>query len=431
MKILWIVHDVLEPFFPFVDGKPSKGGSWIDPLFFSLVNVKNIKMGIISPVINGTYQHKEINGVSYYAVPIAKGDNTSFMSEKISKNYLAAIEDFDPDIIHVHGTENNFGQLREYVDKKIPIACSIQGIIYAYLPYLKSSTANINLSRFKSIKNILGRGGVELFQRIWSKYISIEKNIIKINQYFIGRTLWDKAQILEVNPSANYFNGEELLRNVFYNKKWDINTCNKYQIFVSSAAYPIKGFHTILKAVSLLKIKYPKIKLVCPLASLNMSSSKLWDILFVDDYRRYIKSKVFEYELSNNIQFLDRISAEDMAFYYKESRVFVLPSFVENSPNSLGEAMMVGTPTIVTPVGGVMSIVSNEVNTLMFPAGDHASLAYQIDKIFSDDKLAQNLSSSAKEIACKRHNIEVTTKQYIDIYKDIIELHLHKYSGQQ
>ncbi len=233
-------------------------------------------------------------------------------------------------------------------------------------------------------------------------------------------------QLLEVNPSANYFTGEELLRNVFYSQIWDIDTCNKYQIFVSSAAYPIKGFHTILKAVSLLKNKYPKIKVVSPLASLNMSTPKLWDILFAEDYRRYIKSIIFEYGLSSNIQLLDRISADDMASCYRDARVFVLPSFVENSPNSLGEAMMIRTPTIVTPVGGVMSIVSNHVNTLMFPAGDYASLAYQIDKIFSDDELAQKLSASAKEIACKRHNIEATTNQYVDIYKDIIEIHHDK-----
>ncbi len=206
MKILWIVHDVLEPFFPFVEGKPTKGGSWIDPLFFSLVNVKNIKMGVISPVIDSTYLHKEINGVAYYVVPIAKGDNTKSMTENISQSYLTAIENFGPDIIHVHGTENNFGQLRKYVDKKIPIVCSIQGIIYAYLPYLKSSISNINLSRFKSIKNILGRGGVESFQRRWSNYIPIEKNIIDINQYFIGRT-YGNVSVIGSKPFGKLFYG--------------------------------------------------------------------------------------------------------------------------------------------------------------------------------------------------------------------------------
>lgn len=34
MKILWLVHDVLDPFYPFVIGKPSKGASWGSLLFF-------------------------------------------------------------------------------------------------------------------------------------------------------------------------------------------------------------------------------------------------------------------------------------------------------------------------------------------------------------------------------------------------------------
>ena len=85
--------------------------------------------------------------------------------------------------------------------------------------------------------------------------------------------------------------------------------------------------------------------------------------------------------------------------------------------------MLIGTPSVVSPVGGVSSVISNEISALTFPADDHVMMAYQIDRIFSDDQLAYLLSNNAKEIARKRHNIRDTINQYIGIYNEIINVH--------
>jgi glycosyltransferase involved in cell wall biosynthesis len=423
MKILWITADVLAPFYPFVKGSPTHGGSWVDPLFFSLAKNKDIQMGILSPVLNGKCQEKIIDGITYYAIPMTKNANSQHMTEKMSTDYLAAITDFNPDVIHIHGIEKNFGQIRKYIDTSIPIVCSIQGIINAYLPALRTSISAICIDKFKSIKNKFGRGGVNGLIKKWSAYAPIEKEITKINQYFIGRTNWDKAHLKALNSEAYYFHGEELLRHDFYNKRWKLQSCNRHQVFVSSAAYPIKGFHVALKAIALLKTKYPKIRLVAPIASLNMDSSFIWDFLFSEDYAKYLKSEILRLDLKDNIQTFKRLTAAEMAACFTAANVFVLPSFVENSPNSLGEAMMIGTPTIVTPVGGVCSIVTDNDSTLMFPAGDHAFLAYQLDALFSNDNLAEKLSDEAKLIANKRHDILAATAQYLNIYQNIVKLH--------
>ena len=423
MRILWIVTDVLEPFFPFVEGNPSRGGSWIDPLFFSLSKIQDNQLGILSPVTNGKNQVKEIDGITYYSVPNNKVGLTKAITKKMSADYLLAVDHFKPDIVHVHGIEKNFGLIRKYINKDIPIVCSIQGIINAYDPFLKFSVADIYLQKFRSIKNILGRGGVNANIKNWKNYIPIEQEITAINQYFIGRTHWDKAHLKTLNPTAYYFHGEELLRENFYTREWNIETCTRHQVFVSSAAYPIKGFHIALEAIALLKKKYPDIKLIAPLSSLKMDTSFLWDFLFAEDYARYLKKEILRLNLKDNIQTLDRLSAEEMATCFTEAHVFVLSSFIENSPNSLGEAMMIGTPTIVTPVGGVMSIVTDNESTLMFPSGDPALLAHQIDELFSNDNLAKKLSKSAKSIAKKRHDITDATSQYVNIYKQIINLH--------
>ena len=57
--------------------------------------------------------------------------------------------------------------------------------------------------------------------------------------------------------------------------------------------------------------------------------------------------------MEDKIEFLGRLSAEGMKQAYLDANVFVMPSTIENSPNSLGEAMLLGVPCVAADVGGV------------------------------------------------------------------------------
>lgn len=94
-----------------------------------------------------------------------------------------------------------------------------------------------------------------------------------------------------------------------------------------------------------------------------------------------------------------------MAKELQSAHVCVLPSLIENSPNSLAESMLVGTPAISSFVGGTPSMVRDEESLLFFPAGDEAVLAEQIRRIFLDDALACKLSEESKRVAIIRHSV--------------------------
>ncbi|TDD95066.1 glycosyltransferase family 4 protein [Flavobacterium cellulosilyticum] len=418
MKVLWITNDVIESFYPFVEGKPTKGGSWVESLYFALNKYSSIELGILTPVLDGNIQKIIQNNIIYYTIPINKKSKKNYLSKELSEHYLAQIYDFEPDIIHIHGTELNFGLIAKLVPL-LPVVCSIQGIISCYMPYLKSSVANIDINRFKSLKNWLFYGGVNGFYTNWNKYSIIEKEIYKNNKYFIGRTNWDRAQLKALNPNAHYFHGEELLRNAFYKTQWDLLTCKRETIFFSSAAYSVKGLHVLLKAVNLLKTKYPNILVNVPLSQIK-NKLTLRERFFGEDYTIYLGYLIRKFNLEKNINFFKRLNAQAMAEQYKSNHIFVLASFIENSPNSLGESMLVGCPTITSFVGGIGSIVKDEESTLMFPSGDSNFLAYQIDRMFSNDELAQKLSVNAKKIAEKRHHIKGASSQYQNIYENIV-----------
>jgi Glycosyltransferase len=424
MKVLWIVNDIIKELEPHINGIPTYGGAMIEPLLFPLSEYKNIEIAVVIPIIKCDYAKINLGNIIYYSIPIKHEDNIKPLNKNLIGLYSRAINDFQPEIIHIHGTERNFGLLRNHIPPQIPIIISIQGLVNTCIPYLYNTLDRIDLLRYKSLKNWLGWGGIGALKRKWKRFSKIELEIIAINKYFIGRTVWDKAQIKMLNNNAYYFHGEELLRDPFYKEEWSLNNCKKHSILISSGIYPLKGLHIVLEALSILKSKYPDILLYIPgIKQDTRLTISFKDFIKSEQYLIYIKSLVRKNSLEKNIIFLGNLKANQMSQYYSKCNLFIQSSSIENSSLALGEAMMVGTPTIVTPVGGITSIVKNDESALFFPSGDHRMLAYQIDKLFSNNDIAVKISQSAKKTAEKRHDIKLTVDQYVKIYTNTIQLH--------
>ena len=97
-----------------------------------------------------------------------------------------------------------------------------------------------------------------------------------------------------------------------------------------------------------------------------------------------------------------------------------MSSIIENSPNTLGEAMMVGTPSVSAFTGGVPSMASDEVDVLMYRADDPAMLAMQIKRLFDDPALCDRLSGAARERARRTHDPEANVQALVDAYRRIV-----------
>lgn len=406
MRILWITYI----------------SSWTPTLLNAIKG--EVQLALIIPS-GGFDEFKHVeNGVTYYSIKLKDEERLNSMSLSTFAKYNVIFNDFAPDVIHVHGTEANYAQLQNYTD--IPIITSIQGILSGCIPYYNNFLENKKLRKFSSLKNLLGYGGIEsIYKGFIKRSVAYENQILHTGKYFFCRTYWDKAWVMFSNPNANIFQGEELLRSEFYKEShsWSVNKCNRHSIFMPSGFNPIKGLYLAVKAVALLKKYYNDITLIVPGVSYDdVFKNSIWELIKGEKYIRYVRNIIEEEGLKKNIFFVGRLSAEQMAEKMKESNVFLSPSSIDNSPNAVGEATMIGIPVVTTPVGGVPSFLRDEESCLFAPAGDEYMMAYQIMRIFNNDDLATRLSHAAGIVANKRHNIEEVSRAYLNAYKTITNI---------
>ena len=114
--------------------------------------------------------------------------------------------------------------------------------------------------------------------------------------------------------------------------------------------------------------------------------------------------------------------AEKMIERMLTSNIYILPSLIENSPNTLGEAMILGMPCVSAYTGGASEMAIDGSEALFYRANDPNLLAWQIKRIFDDDNLAKRLGKNARKHAQKTHDPVINSNALMSAYKDILQL---------
>lgn len=410
MKVLWISYDPIR--LKNSKGNGSASGYWKEELLFELNKYNELEIITVFP----GNKMSRLNDFQYnFRFP--KKRRYRDLPKKSILDLKCIIADIKPDLIHIHGTETPFGLIKKYID--VPIVISLQGFISESF---NSIIADIPLpiwSKYQTIKEKIIRNSFLDLHINWYLNSSVEKEIILINKYFIGRTSFDKNFVYKNNAiGSNYFIGNEILRDEFYHSRWSIDNLSKNVIFVSSFNNPLKGFHIVLESIKYLKLDFEDIQLIVP----GELTAKLTNKIRGNSYFRYILNIIEENGLQENVKFLGKLSGLEMKEQMLNSSVFVLSSFVENSSNALGEAQLLGLPCVVSaPCGGTGDLIEDNKNGVYFNRGDSFDLSRKIKYVLDNKNIAQKLSLKSVEFGNQFYNRDNIRQQYFDIYSKIIK----------
>lgn len=407
VNILWLTnikpHIISRSF----GEKENIYGGWIDDI--SLKLLKNNHITFLFPSNN---IESNFNG------------SFSYYSFKTSDDYLDIFKNVfknnNFDIIHIWGTEYKYSydlfEISKLFFKNNNVIISLQGIINEIIKVYDSFLPKSVISN-RTIKEILCRQNISDQKNDFIDRSNYELLLLKSIHNVIGRTEWDYNAVKSINDNVNYYKCNESMRDIFYSEpKWEYNTCNKNSIFVSQSNYPIKGFHLLLEAVSKIINKYRDLVMYT-------TGNDLFSIPFyrLNSYQYYIKKLILKYNLKNNIKFLGFLDKNHMKEMYLKTNIFVSPSTIENSSNSISEAMLTGTPIIASNVGGTNSLIRDKIDGLLYKVDDINCLADLIDKCFSSKDLIEGFSKNSKVRANKLFDRDKNYNDLINIYNSVIK----------
>ena len=420
MKVLWLCNSVLPEVAYEFGVKPSNTGGWLSGQLNSLRKNKEIELAVAFPLLNDKKIKKIfIENITYFGFTKKKNDPTIY-DKSVEKIFDDILNDFQPDIIHIFGTEfpHTLSMIRAFNNPN-KVVIGIQGLCSVIEKHYYASLPN-SVVKSWTLRDLIKRDNIYYQQLAFKKRGYYEIEAIKNVNHVIGRTTWDVACTKQINPIINYHKCNETLRSEFYKHRWTIEKCQKHSIFVSQCSYPVKGFHHMLEAMKFILKQYPDAILYTTGDNL-IEEINFKQQLKQSTYQRYLRYLINKYDLQDHVIFLGNLNEAKMCNQYLKSHVFVSASSIENSPNSVGEAMLLGVPIVASDVGGVTDMLTHKNDGFVYQSDAPYMLSYYISKIFEDDDLAMQISKHSRETAAITHDRKRNLKTLVDIYNGIYE----------
>lgn len=417
MKVLWLINAPIPALCERAGLPVQVKEGWIEGLYNSLMALvrekkQDFELAMAFPQFSrsGTIEG-ELDGNSFYGF-YKEEDKPYKYNKRLEERLKYIIEKADPDVVHIAGTEyEHAAAMVRVFNKPEKTVVSIQGLTSVYARHYMADLP-IKIMYGFTFRDLVKLDNLYFDRKKYYKRGAMEKETIRGAGHIIGRTDWDNICTRLINPEARYHYCSEILRKSFYDgSRWNMDECDSHTIFVSQGYYPIKGLHYMLEALGDIRKFYSDVRLrVAGGVSLNNAGIK--NRLKQKNYQRYLDELIEKYSLAGCVEFLPPLKADEMKKMYLKSNVFVSPSSIENSPNSLGEAMMLGVPCVSSLVGGVGNMLINGAEGFTYQHDAPYMLAFYIMKIFEMQK------NHREQIICMTDAAHAHAEQLFDRRKN-------------
>jgi len=305
---------------------------------------------------------------------------------ELHKSYMdscaKAVEDFKPDIIHVHhGFPFSWAARFMKSTYQVPYVITIHG---SELPTAQKDKRYIALSMdsLRKARRIIPNSN---YTKDWT--LKVFGDEFRGNMRVIPGGV-DISRFKPVNTSA-------------INKEFDLK--GKKVVVFAGKLTKYKGVNFLVKAA-------PKIH---------------GEILIVGNgpERNRLEEMVKEKNITN-VRFLGHMGdqTDKLVALYSRADVFVAPS-IWDEPLGLVilEAMACETPVVVTRKGGIPLAVKEGKNGLFVKPRNSNDIALTVNKLLDDDVLREKMGKKAREIAITKFSWELIGEKFIHIYEKFAE----------
>ena len=238
---------------------------------------------------------------------------------------------------------------------------------------------------------------VSLNSGIWKMVLDdcYKSDYILVNSDYVKNSFIDygfQSSKIFVNPLG--------IRSDFYNIKTDYSINGKIKLLYTGGFIKRKGVHLIIKAIEILHNK----KYDVQIDFIGSTSDE------IDIPKNLITDSV--------INLHGHLPQDDLKSFFKNSDMYVFPSYCEGAAQSLKEAMAAGLPVIATEQSGA-PIVDNE-NGIIIPDDSVMPIVKSIELLSKNMELRKKLGKNASQTIQNNHTWKNYATRLADFYFNII-----------
>lgn len=415
-KILWMTN------VRFSQSNIKSTGTWLQPLAEEISRNGNFELYHVALENTEDLICERIGEISQYLVPskdIKIKDNLA-TSDSVKK----IINDVNPDIIHIWGTESVwFLMNRTGIFLNHLVLLDMQGVLKSCYESYYGGLGLLEQLQCIGLKELLKPSSSIWFVRnIFKKKALVEEQNLKSYEYISYQSQWVKNRLNEFGLRARLYSTKIILRDDFYCHRWKpCGNVSPVLFTITSSAVPYKGLHILIKACSIIRRKYPDF-------ILNIIGGLFQGKYNIKTgYEIYLLRLIRKYGLTSNIRFCGSMSSSEIVQLQMKSDLSVVPSFVESYCLGMAEAMMVGMPVVAAYSAALPTIADDKIEALFYSPMDYIDCAEKIINVFEDKELALYLSSNAMKRRVQENGVENVVNTQISIYEEIIASHKHKH----
>ena len=422
MRVLWLA--TCESFYDYVVSNSNfstdSEGGWYTGLHQAIQSYDTehtIKLGVAFTCTRKVPDKAVIDDYTYYPL---KPEKESYIQrlmylwggyKKTKKPWQSRItqiiEDFKPDLIHFFGIES---QMAYYLlNLNIPYVVNILGVLTPY--YNTFFPINMNsysvLIHNHSFKELILNNQIRFAYKTMGIRTIYEKELLSHCKNLAGRTEWDQQIANIFAPQAQYYIINEILRPAFYrSRKWKYQQRTRIEIVSTISENTYKGFDLILKAASLM---------------MQLNIPFRWRVIGISQENKFMHFFEKHYDIiaqNNGIELLGRVKSKQLVQTLLDADLFIHPSYIDNSPNSVCEAQYLGIPVIACYVGGVPTLIEHGKSGWLVPTNAPYEIAYLVKNYH---KLPiESISTYEIKIAEQRHNPQKIYQEALVCYQSIL-----------
>lgn len=423
MRILWVSNSPIGPAADILNQVyGGSSGGWIqseydkfdnkqgESEFFFLTTLASVKKNNVLKKTGdkGTLYCINAPRIQYGIIP----------SRRVIDLIDGIIQEIQPDIIQIWGTETWLSYAVSCCSPQIPKVIFVQGLIGMHQRYLGGYFGNMpedkiygkNIPLFSRLKEMVRHVNFKKQALIETKTLCNCGNVIIDNDF-------SKAFCRSISSDINCFEHSLEPNKVFFTRRWEAEKCKRFSVFTVYGSSAEKGTQNLLKALSVLKKSFPDIELVIP-GPYDINSDGRLSSQSKNPFQIVLKNMIRLLDLEKNVRFTGKLNPEQMSDEMVKANVFVNTSCMEVHALSLREALTVGMPCISSMCGSVNGYLKHGYNGFIYRYEEYEVLAFYIKKLFENRILEKEISENAVKTALTANENSLSLAE---IYTQIIK----------